>query len=210
MMRLTSNWRTRLYTLAIALGVLNVVATSETAVAAEPIKIGFSMGLTGAYAGNGKAALLATQMWAEDQNAKGGLLRRPIQLIYYDDQSNPTLVPGIYTKLFDVDKVDLVISGYGTNIIGPAMPLVMQRNKVFMSLAGLRVNEQFRYDKYFQIFSLRARCSCDIRTGFLRCGHEHESEAEDRGHIRRRLRVSADRGHRRAGVGQKVRLEDRV
>src|SRR5262249_33071339 len=115
--------------LATALAALIVLASFDKTVAAEPIKIGFSIALTGAYAGNGKAALLATQMWAEDQNAKGGLLGRPVQLVYYDDQSNPSLVPGIYTKLFDIDKADLVISGYGTNIIGPAMPLVMQHNK---------------------------------------------------------------------------------
>jgi branched-chain amino acid transport system substrate-binding protein len=135
-----------------AVAVLSGAETFDRARATEPIKIGFSMALTGAYAGNGRAALLATQMWADDQNAKGGLLGRPVQLIPYDDQSNPSLVPGIYTKLLDLDKVDLVISGYGTNIIGPAMPLVMEHNKVFMSLAGLRVNEQFKYDKYFQIY----------------------------------------------------------
>jgi branched-chain amino acid transport system substrate-binding protein len=135
--------------------------------AADPIKVGFSMALTGAIAGNGKAALLATQMWADDQNAKGGLLGRPIELIHYDDQSNPSLVPGIYTKLFDVDKVDLVISGYGTNIIGPAMPLVMKHNKVFMSLAGLRVNEQFHYDKYFQIQPLGPDAHLTFAQGFF-------------------------------------------
>ena len=93
-----------------ALAALVAPATFDQTFAADPIKIGFSMALTGAIAGNGKAALLATQMWADDQNAKGGLLGRPVELIYYDDQSNPSLVPGIYTKLLEVDKVDLVIS----------------------------------------------------------------------------------------------------
>src|SRR6516165_5729332 len=130
----------RLVILAIMLAAANALAMPDRAIAAEPIKIGFSMALTGAYAGNGKAALLATQMWANDQNARGGLLGRPVQLVNYDDQSNPSLVPGIYTKLFDIDKVDLVISGYGTNIIGPAMPPVMQHNKFFMSLARVRLN----------------------------------------------------------------------
>jgi branched-chain amino acid transport system substrate-binding protein len=142
-------------------------ATFDQTLAADPIKVGFSMALTGAIAGNGKAALLATQMWADDQNAKGGLLGRPIELIYYDDQSNPSLVPGIYTKLLDIDKVDLVISGYGTNIIGPAMPVVMKHNKVFMSLAGLRVNEQFRYDKYFQIQPLGPDAHLTFAQGFF-------------------------------------------
>jgi branched-chain amino acid transport system substrate-binding protein len=133
-MKLTGNRFRRTAVRAIAVAVLSLLAAFDKPLAAEPIKIGFSMALTGAYAGNGKAALLATQMWMEDQNAKGGLLGRQVQLVYYDDQSNPSLVPGIYTKLFDIDKVDIVISGYGTNIIGPAMPLVMQHNKVFMSL----------------------------------------------------------------------------
>jgi branched-chain amino acid transport system substrate-binding protein len=149
------------------LAALIAPATSEQTFAAEPIKVGFSMALTGAFAGNGKAALLATQMWADDQNAKGGLLGRPIELIPYDDQSNPSLVPGIYTKLLDVDKVDLVISGYGTNIIGPAMPVVMEHNKVFMSLAGLRVNEQFRYNKYFQIQPLGPDAHLTFAQGFF-------------------------------------------
>jgi len=157
----------RLVILAIALAALNALAMPVRAIAAEPIKIGFSMALTGAYAGNGKAALLATQMWANDQNARGGLLGRPVQLVNYDDQSNPSLVPGIYTKLFDIDKVDLVISGYGTNIIGPAMPLVMQHNKVFMSLAGLRVNEQFHYNKYFQIFPFGPKADITFAQGFF-------------------------------------------
>ncbi len=79
---------------------------------APPITIGFSMSLSGGLAPNGKAALLAMQIWAADTNAQGGLLGRPVKLDYYDDQSNPAQVPGIYTKLLDVDKVDLVISSY--------------------------------------------------------------------------------------------------
>src|SRR5215510_8255766 len=74
----------------------------------EPIKIGFSMALTGPLAANGKQALLGMKIWEEEMNAKGGLLGRPVKLFYYDDQSNPSTVPGIYTKLLDVDKVDLV------------------------------------------------------------------------------------------------------
>ena len=62
-------------------------------------------------------------MWANDINKKGGLLGRPVQLVYYDDQSNPALVPGIYSKLLDVDKVTLVVSGYASTQIAAAMPL---------------------------------------------------------------------------------------
>src|ERR1700761_8777411 len=122
-----------------------------TAHAAEPLVIGFDIELTGGLAPNGKAALLAMQIWAEDINAKGGLLGRPVKLVYYDDQSNPSTVPGIYTKLLDVDKVDLVISGYGTNMIAPAMPVIMQHNRTFLGLFGLAVNSEFNYPNYFSI-----------------------------------------------------------
>src|SRR5437764_11499734 len=91
----------------------------------EPIKIGYSMALTGPLAANGKSALLAQKIWEEDINAKGGLLGRPVKLVYYDDQSNPSTIPGIYTKLLDVDKVDLIVGAYATNMLAPAMPIVM-------------------------------------------------------------------------------------
>jgi branched-chain amino acid transport system substrate-binding protein len=66
--------------------------------AAEPIKIGFSMELTGPFAVVGKTRLLAFKIWEEEVNAEGGLLGRPVKLVYYDDQSNPSPVPAIYTN----------------------------------------------------------------------------------------------------------------
>src|SRR5258708_17232744 len=121
------------------------------AAAADTIKIGLSMSLTGGLSGGGKSALLALQIWRDDVNAKGGRLGRTIELVFYDDQSNPSTVPAIYTKLLDIDKVDFVISAYATNQIAPAMPIVMQRNLVFMALFGTGVNDNFNYPRYFQI-----------------------------------------------------------
>jgi len=120
-----------------------------SALGAEPIKIGFGMAQTGPLAANGRSALLAMKIWEEDVNAKGGLLGRPVNLVYYDDQSNPATVPGIYTKLLDVDKVDLVVGGYATNMLAPAMPVVIPRKKLFLGLFGLTVNAAFNYPRYF-------------------------------------------------------------
>src|ERR1043165_6494846 len=92
-----------------AIAALACIAPAQ---AQNPITIGFGMALTGGLAPIGKAALLAMQIWESDINAKGGLLGRPVKLIYYDDQSNPATIPGHYTKLLDVDKVDLIVSGY--------------------------------------------------------------------------------------------------
>ena len=124
---------------------------ASSAFAADPLKIGFSMAQSGPLAGSGKSALLAMRIWAEDQNAKGGLLGRPVQLLYYDDQSNPANVPPIYTKLLDVDKVDLIVSGYATPIIAAALPIAMQHDMVLMGLFGLANNAKLNYDKYFGV-----------------------------------------------------------
>ena len=117
----------------------------------KPLTIGFSMNLTGPLAPNGKAALLAAQIWESDINAKGGLLGRPVKLVYYDDASNPSNIPGLYTKLLDVDKVDIIGSSYATNMIAPAMPIVMQHDRTFFSLLGLAVNSEFNYKRYFSM-----------------------------------------------------------
>lgn len=119
--------------------------------AAEPLTIGLNLGQTGALAPNGRAALLAMQIWVEDTNAKGGLLGRPVKLITYDDQSNPALVPGIISKLLDVDHVDLLIGGNGTNMVAPALAVAMQRGLTLVGLFGLDVNSEFHYPNYFSV-----------------------------------------------------------
>src|SRR5437660_4139047 len=125
------------------------------------------MALTGPLAGFGKQALLGMKIWEEETNAKGGLLGRPVKLIYYDDQSNPTTVPGIYTKLLDVDKVDLIIGGYATNMLAPAMPVVIQRGKVFIGLFGLAVNSEFNYPKYFAMIPTGPEPKAAFTDGFF-------------------------------------------
>jgi branched-chain amino acid transport system substrate-binding protein len=142
-----------LSTVTRTLAILAVLLSPWPALAQSgaPIKIGFGMALSGGLAPGGKAALLAYQIWAEEVNTRGGLLGRKVELVHYDDQSNPATVPGIYTKLLDIDGVDLVISGYATVPTAAAMPVIMQRQKLFLSLFALAANEQFEYDRYFQI-----------------------------------------------------------
>ena len=136
---------------AVSAFALAAPTAPASAQSGDPIRIGFSMSLTGPLAANGKQALLGMKIWEEEINGKGGLLGRPVKLVYYDDQSNPSTVPGIYTKLLDVDKVELVVSSYATNMVAPAMPVVMQKNKTFVSLFALDVNAEFKYNKYFSV-----------------------------------------------------------
>jgi len=127
------------------------MVTTANAQNKEPITIGFGMALTGPLAANGKMSLVAMQIWEDDINAKGGLLGRPVKLVYYDDQSNPSQVPGIYAKLLDVDKVDMIVSGYASTQIAAAMPVAIQKKKLFVSLFGTGVNDTFHYNKYFSM-----------------------------------------------------------
>src|SRR5882672_2706685 len=150
---------------ALALAVLS--SASTPAQAADPIRVGFSLALTGAGASPGKMILAALEIWRDDVNAKGGLIGRPVELVYYDDQSTPSTVPGIYTKLLTVDKVDLVLSGYATNQIAPAMPVIMQRGMVFMGLFALAINEQFNYPYYFDIQPVGPNGKSELSRGFF-------------------------------------------
>jgi branched-chain amino acid transport system substrate-binding protein len=119
----------------------------------EPIRIGFGESQTGSLAAIGKTGILAMEIWAEQVNAAGGLLGRPVKLVYYDTQSNPANVPGIYVKLLDVDHVDFVLSGYATNMAAPAMPIVINHNKLFLSLFALAVNSEFHYPRCFAMIA---------------------------------------------------------
>src|SRR6185312_15801298 len=166
----TFAWMAGTAVAVVAAGAMFVGAAS--AQNKEPIKIGFGMSLTGPLAANGKQALLGMKIWEEETNAKGGLIGRSVKLVYYDDQSNPSQVPGIYTKLLDVDKVDLVVGGYATNMNAPAMPVVMQKNKTYISLFALDVNAEFKYPKYFAVLPTGPDTKTSFTEGFFQVGLE--------------------------------------
>jgi branched-chain amino acid transport system substrate-binding protein len=114
-----------------------------------PVKIGMSMPQTGSLGAGGQAALLALRMWVDDVNKKGGLLGRKVEFTVYDDQTNPANTPGIYTKLLDVDRVDLLIAPYGTVPTAPVMPLVKERGKLLMGNFSFQVNAKVQHDMWF-------------------------------------------------------------
>jgi len=137
--------------LGLAAATLAVFAVVTPSHAADPLKVGFSMSLTGPGAPAGKQILIALEIWRDDVNAKGGLLGRPVELTFYDDQSNPANVPGIYAKLLTVDKVDLLVGPYSTNMTAAAMPAIIQQKKMTISLLTIGVNEKFNYPGHFSM-----------------------------------------------------------
>jgi branched-chain amino acid transport system substrate-binding protein len=142
-------WLRRAGVSALAVGL--IAGGRETILAQDkgPIRVGFSIAQTGPLSAAGKSGLLALQIWRDDVNARGGLLGRQVELVVYDDQGNPAMTPGIYTKLIDVDKVDLLIAPYATNPTASIMPLIKQRDLLLMGNFALDANAQIRHDKYF-------------------------------------------------------------
>ena len=135
--------------------------------AADPIRIGMTMALTGGVAPIGKQVLAGLQIWRDDVNAKGGLLGRPVQLVFYDDQSNPANVPALYTKLIDVDKVDLLIGPYATNMVAPVIPLLMQSKKTTIGILANAANSKFHYDQYFSMLPTGPEPQKSFAEGFF-------------------------------------------
>src|SRR5580698_5185950 len=135
----------------LVLFALCAVILPSVAKAADPIRVGMTMALTGGVAPIGKQVLAALQIWRDDVNAKGGLLGRPVEFVVYDDQSNPANIPPLYTKLIDVDKVDLLIGPYATNMVAPAIPVLMQNKKTTIGILANAANSKFHYDQYFSM-----------------------------------------------------------
>jgi branched-chain amino acid transport system substrate-binding protein len=123
---------------AIAGLILSVSAfpSHPASAAAGPIKIGFSVSLSGDFSSDGQAILQGYQLWANDVNAHGGLLGRKVQLIHYDDASTPTQVATNYTKLITSDKVDLTFGPFSSLLTIPSAAVARRYGYAFLAPAG--------------------------------------------------------------------------
>jgi len=135
--------------LGASIAVVVIGLTSGAVAQQPPIKIGMSMAQTGGLAGGGKASLLGIEIWRDDVNAKGGLLGRKVELVVYDDKSSASETPAIYSKLLDVDKVDLLFAPYATVPTAPLMPLVKQRGLLLIGNFSFQVNSKVGHDMWF-------------------------------------------------------------
>lgn len=100
------------------LAVAAMLALPFSAQAAETVKIGYSIANTGLFSKAAPSQVTAYELWAEQVNADGGLdvagEKRPVELIWYDDESDPSKSAQIYEKLINEDKVDLLLAPWGT------------------------------------------------------------------------------------------------
>ena len=143
-----------------------------------PIRIGYCLSLSGVLASNGKTAQLAHQIWQENINQNGKLLGRPVELVCLDDQTNPNLVADLYQRLLDVEKVDLVVGGYGDNSVAPAMPIIMERKKFFLGLMALAVNAKFHYPQYFVMIPTGPHPNLALTEGYFQIAGQQNPKPE--------------------------------
>lgn len=113
-----------------------LVLGAFSAFAAEPIKIGSVLSVTGPAAFLGDPELKTLQQYVEDINKKGGVLGRPLELVHYDDGSDASKANGFTKRLIDDDKVDILVGGTTTGATMSAAPLVEKAGIPFISLAG--------------------------------------------------------------------------
>ena len=109
-----------------------VFASLPLPVAAQtPIKIGASMSVTGTYAKPGTYQKQGYDVCIDELNAKGGILGRKVELVIYDDQSNPATAVRLYEKLITEDKVDAVMGPY-SSAVSEAVANVTEKYKKVM------------------------------------------------------------------------------
>lgn len=119
----------------IALGAALVLGTLSV-YAAEPIKIGSVLSVTGPAAFLGDPELKTLQLYVEELNKKGGVLGRQLQLVHYDDGSDANKANGFAKRLIDDDKVDILVGGTTTGSTMSMVPLTEKASIPFISLAG--------------------------------------------------------------------------
>jgi branched-chain amino acid transport system substrate-binding protein len=120
-----------------AVGVFVAFAGSSTGSAASgTVTIGASLSLSGDFAADGQAFQRGYELWAKDQNAKGGLLGKTIKLDIVSDASQPAQVTTNYNKLIGSDHDALVFGPFSTLLTVPASKVVARYGYAFVEGAG--------------------------------------------------------------------------
>jgi branched-chain amino acid transport system substrate-binding protein len=124
---------------------LSLLAGSSEAV--EPIKIGVSLGLTGRFTVMSNALFRGFKLWEQHLNTAGGVLGRPVQVIYRDDQGLPEKAQGLYTEMIEKEKVDFLFAPYSSLITEAVLPIAEQ-NDIPILIAGAAADRL--WDKGFR------------------------------------------------------------
>lgn len=101
--------------LGVLLSLCLALAMTVQAKDAQPLRIGVAVSLTGVFGKDGSLVKDAYTIWMETVNAKGGVNGHPVELIFYDDKSDPPTSAKLIEQLVASDKVDLLLGGFGSS-----------------------------------------------------------------------------------------------
>ena len=118
----------------LAAVVVALLRPGAVSAAAEPIRIGSFLSLTGPYAVMGDPEKKTLELYIERLNAAGGVLGRTIELIAFDDASDPARAASLMKRLIESERVDFVIGGSGTPTSLAAIPLAEKAGLPYLSL----------------------------------------------------------------------------
>lgn len=132
----------------VAIGTISVVlagtlaacssggSTSGGGGSKSPVVIGASLSLTGDFSADGQAFERGYELWAKDQNAKGGLLGHPVKLDIVNDASSPTQVVTNYQTLINTKHVNLLFGPFSSLLTSPAVQVAHRYGFAFVEGAG--------------------------------------------------------------------------
>jgi branched-chain amino acid transport system substrate-binding protein len=138
--------------LLVATLVLPVALWPQASAGVEPIKVGVTVSLSGDYAAPGSEQLQGIQMWAHDLNARGALLGRPVEIVYYDDKSDAEVSEALYERLVSEDKVDLLLGPYSSGLTLAASRVAEKHHFPMVATGASSTDIWSRGNKYiFQV-----------------------------------------------------------
>lgn len=133
-------------TLSVVLALCFCLATAW---AGPPIKLGAEAPQTGSLAKHGTEQIKGIRLAAEEFQKKNNT---PVELLVYDDESDSQKAVAAVEKLAGVDKVQAIVGGYGSHLVGPASEAA-ERYKTPYIVTGA-VDTKLTAKKYKNFFRL--------------------------------------------------------
>lgn len=121
----------------------------DTTASGDPLRIGATVALTGAFAETGRVVNDAYQSWVERTNSDGGLLGRQIELIIEDDGGDASRATSLLRRLIESEGVDLILGGYPGSSVASQMALAEEFEMVYVSMGGHMQSFQQGYEWSF-------------------------------------------------------------
>jgi branched-chain amino acid transport system substrate-binding protein len=143
------------------------LAGGGTALAAEPVKIGFSVSLTGGTDDYGKAAMMGFKLALKEYNAKGGYKGQPVEAVIYDDETKPAKGVENVTRLITRDNVVAIVGPVNSGVALAIIDIAQKQQITLMDTIATAEDIIKRYSKEPKNYIFRVSLNDGIQTSFM-------------------------------------------